>query len=276
MESGSTIYAGGGFTTIGGISRNCIAAIDIASGLASAWDPNANDTVKAIIKVGSTVYVGGMFTTIGGQNRNRLAGIDETTGLATTWDPNADASVNTLCYFDNILYVGGAFTTISGGNRWKYATYKLCSAFAPSITLNISTLHASAANTYQWYDQNGAITGANSQDYITTANGDYYVITNLNGCISDTSNVVSVVTTGIDDIMLKVSPLIHPNPATDAIFIDGLRGSARVEVYDISGKILLSQPLKSNQLDINNLSKGLYFIKLSTEEGCVVRKFVKE
>jgi trimeric autotransporter adhesin len=276
MKSGATIYAGGVFTTIGGTTRNRIATIDITTGLASAWDPNANDTVKAITKVGSTVYVGGTFTTIGGQTRNRIAAIDATTALATNWDPNADAAVNTLCYLDNILYVGGAFTTISGSTRWKYVTYKLCSTFAPTITLNMSTLHSSPANSYQWYDQNGAITGATSQDYITTANGDYYVITNMNGCTSDSSNVISVLTTNIVNYKPIEAIVIHPNPANDILFIDGLSNTAKAEIFDISGKLILIKQFNSNQIDISPLAKGLYFIKLSTAEGSVVRKFVKE
>jgi hypothetical protein len=47
-------------------------------------------------------------------------------------------------------------------------------------------------------------------------------------------------------------------------------------VYDISGKLLFTKLLNGNQLDISSLAKGLYFIKLSTAEGSLVRKFVKE
>ena len=40
--SGSTVYAGGGFTSIGGQARNSIAALDATTGAATAWDPNAS------------------------------------------------------------------------------------------------------------------------------------------------------------------------------------------------------------------------------------------
>jgi len=69
---------------------------------------------------------------------------------------------------------------------------------------------------------------------------------------------------------------IYPNPATNTLYTNGLTGINTVEVYDISGKLLLSKQLNSNQIDISSLAKGLYFIKLTTEEGSVVRKFVKE
>jgi hypothetical protein len=69
---------------------------------------------------------------------------------------------------------------------------------------------------------------------------------------------------------------VYPSPATSALIIDGLTNTALVEIYDISGKLLLTKQLNTQQLDISLLAKGLYFIKLTTEEGSVVRKFVKE
>jgi hypothetical protein len=68
---------------------------------------------------------------------------------------------------------------------------------------------------------------------------------------------------------------IYPNPVTTTLTIEGII-KATAEVYDISGKLLLAEQLNTNQVDISSLAKGLYFIKLNTEEGSVVRKFVKE
>jgi hypothetical protein len=38
--SGSTVYAGGNFTSIGGQGRGGIAALDPTTGLATAWNPD--------------------------------------------------------------------------------------------------------------------------------------------------------------------------------------------------------------------------------------------
>jgi len=43
--SGSTVYAGGSFSYIGGQGRNYIAAIDPSTGNATSWNPNSNNNV---------------------------------------------------------------------------------------------------------------------------------------------------------------------------------------------------------------------------------------
>jgi hypothetical protein len=119
--SGSTVYAGGYFTSVGGQTRNRIAAID-ALGNATGWNPDAsgsgNFNVRALAVSGSTVYAGGYFTSIGGQTRNRIAALDAS-GNATGWNPtagwNPDAypdEVYALAVSSGKVYIGGAFTNV--------------------------------------------------------------------------------------------------------------------------------------------------------------------
>ena len=44
--TGSTVYAGGNFSAIGGQARNHIAALDATTGAATSWNPNATATVR--------------------------------------------------------------------------------------------------------------------------------------------------------------------------------------------------------------------------------------
>jgi hypothetical protein len=83
--------------------------------------------------------------------------------------------------------------------------------------------------------------------------------------------------TGNEDMINKEKSIsIYPNPSSTSLNFEGISKTTIAEVYDISGKFLLSKQLFENWLDIRSLAKGLYFIKLSTAEGSVVRKFVKE
>ena len=46
--SGSNVYLGGTFSTVGGTARNNAAAVDPNSGADTGWNPNLNGTVNAI------------------------------------------------------------------------------------------------------------------------------------------------------------------------------------------------------------------------------------
>jgi WD40 repeat protein len=119
--SGSTVYAGGSFTSIGGTGRNRLAAIDTggtcltsySSSCLLSWNPNASNAVQALAVSSSTVYAGGSFTSIGGTGRNRLAAIG-TDGSLQSWNPNANNLVNAIAVSGPTVYAGGQFTSIGG------------------------------------------------------------------------------------------------------------------------------------------------------------------
>jgi hypothetical protein len=105
------------FANIGGQARNNLAALDPATGLATAWNPNSNGTIRDIAVACGTVYVGGFFTTIGGQARNRLAGIDVGSALATGFNPNAGGPVLSLSVGNGLVYAAGIFNALGGQTR---------------------------------------------------------------------------------------------------------------------------------------------------------------
>jgi hypothetical protein len=62
----------------------------------------------------------------------------------------------------------------------------------PTITQNNTVLTSSATAGNQWYVNDTIIPGATSQTYTITENGDYTVISTVNGCSSDTSAVLTI------------------------------------------------------------------------------------
>ena len=70
---------------------------------------------------------------------------------------------------------------------------------------------------------------------------------------------------------------IFPNPAGDYFQIVGLKDEAsRVEVYSLDGKLIINRPYISDKVDISNLSKGVYIIKLYSGYKTHVLRFIKD
>lgn len=82
--------------------------------------------------------------------------------------------------------------------------------------------------------------------------------------------------TGSERIIPEIS--IFPNPSTDFIhfYIYEPFISAIIQVYDINGKIAIQKETQDTFLDISNLQKGFYVIKINVNEKSWVQKFIKK
>jgi hypothetical protein len=72
--------------------------------------------------------------------------------------------------------------------------------------------------------------------------------------------------------------LIYPNPATDNIYISNIKGrSVIVKIYDISGRLILENKVSDKEyLNISTLPKGMYQIKLESNDWNIIRKLIKK
>lgn len=83
---------------------------------------------------------------------------------------------------------------------------------------------------------------------------------------------------GMDDIEFNfVEAKVYPNPAIDYLSIETKDEVQMLEVYDALGRRAISKTPKQNNfsLDISNLEKGIYILKLQTKEGIGNYKIVK-
>jgi hypothetical protein len=130
--AGSTIYAGGGFGSVQGVTRNNIAGINASDGAATNFDPNPSGegteggVVTALATDGSIVYAGGYFNAIGGQPRGLLAALNASDGSATSFNPNAsggNAMYALAIEPDGTLYAGGSFPTFDLAYQQGFAAF---------------------------------------------------------------------------------------------------------------------------------------------------------
>jgi trimeric autotransporter adhesin len=189
--SANTVYIGGyfnGANSIAGVSRNRAAAVDATTGVATAWDPNLDAEVNAIVPDGGVVYIAGNFggaTAINGTvTRDGLAAVDATTGAATAWDPLADSAAFALLVApDGTVYAGGEFNSFDTVAQSGFASFseppantavpQITGAPAVGQTLACSTGTWSGSTpqryAYQWLRDGVAIAGASGSAYILAA-----------------------------------------------------------------------------------------------------------
>jgi len=81
-------------------------------------------------------------------------------------------------------------------------------------------------------------------------------------------------TTGIP-VLNNAAIKLYPNPVTNTLYIDGLSQNAIITLLDLNGKAMIYKRIADNQLDIGNLSNGIYTLKIVEKSGVAIKKFVK-
>jgi len=72
---------------------------------------------------------------------------------------------------------------------------------------------------------------------------------------------------------------IYPNPTSELLFIssEGVNDLNAIKIYTLLGKVITSQKyIQNTPLDISNLSEGIYFIELISEEVSTIKRFIKK
>lgn len=121
VDAGGVVFAGGGFSFIGGQVRNCCLARLVGATGASdtTWTYGiANSSVFSLVLDANFLYPAGAFTTINGLTRRYVARIAKSfNGLNdAVFDAGVDAFVYTLALdpASQSLYVGGGLRSASG------------------------------------------------------------------------------------------------------------------------------------------------------------------
>ena len=87
--------------------------------------------------------------------------------------------------------------------------------------------------------------------------------------------------TGLPQYLTENDILVYPNPVSDNLTVTLRTNKFQVSnmaVYDINGKLILSQPVSDNNISVSTqtLAAGNYFLRLSDGKSSVTTKFVKK
>jgi hypothetical protein len=103
----------------------------------------------------------------------------------------------------------------------------------------------------------------------TTGSTDAFVL-KLKGCVAG-----DCITTDIEDAQSEQAPLSYPNPAQGTLYINQ-KIPTQVRISDLTGKALLVQDLKNQQVDISTLQAGIYLLELNSEGATRTERLVVE
>ena len=94
--------------------------------------------------------------------------------------------------------------------------------------------------------------------------------------VTDNRNFVAnfVSTEGVDE--LTVSFRLYPNPVNDKLYIETETEVEEVVVYDAFGRQQTTVNGQQSTVDVSNLNAGVYFVMIKTNEGVVVKRFIKQ
>jgi len=170
--------------------------------------------------------------------------------------------------------------------QWKISTF-LFERFRPKANFSneIQNLTANFMNTSSeinkanWDFGDGTSGTGNQVSHSYSKPGIYNVqITAFNqnlACDTLTKQIVVDINSPVENLILNEIK-IYPNPVTDWINIEGIHSKFDIKIYNSEGKVLFIQKnIINNQISVNFLNKGIYFLELVVNEQKIFRRFIK-
>ena len=218
---------------------------------------------------------GKIFKTSDGGNLWTPVVVTNISGIKSIYFPTSDTGYTAT-------EVDGVYKTIDGGNSWNHL-----SCIFPSQLTSIWFTDAKHGFVGGGDDNdfmilyktiNGGITWLSCSSVAHSLNAMYFSGSMPGYAVGNEIVMKYTDPSGLDNNTFSETNFdLYPNPATKSLTIETSK-NATVEIVNMQGQLVKAIPNISNKtsIDISGLQDGMYFVKLTTDEGSVVRKFVKE
>ena len=171
---------------------------------------------------------------------------------------------------------------------------------------NFNLLHASAAHTWnaypafstnttnaKWYWGDGSSSIGFHPNHTYSVTGTYSIcVTAYSACgdsavfcrNNDTSaiyiNILNRATTGIEQVSGGNNQVsVYPNPTNGVLNVELglLNEKTEITIIDVLGNIVMQSIIYNLKsiIDISHLNKGIYFLRVETNEGTTIKKIIK-
>jgi len=179
-------------------------------------------------------------------------------------------TVQTATGITPIIYTNGSIA-----NEFTSALSSYCKLWIATNSGNSSTppsAYDQAAWNPNWsfnqYSWNVTVNGITSGG----VDGDIF-----NGNITQLKTLMGCTTTGIEQENLNNAFNMYPNPSSTNFHIDytGVNGEAVVNVYDINGRLVLTQNMNGKTIiDASSLNEGIYNVNITNSDGVVNKRLI--
>lgn len=191
---------------------------------------------------------------------------------------------------DDFTWNNDSIYNITGNYTHTFTNQQGCDSIA-TLNLTLGTLETVitfvndtisptfTGDSYQWIncDTGTELTNENDSTFVPTQNGTYALIMTQGNC-TDTSNCILITHLSLDEYAIPKAT-VHPNPSTENIQIQiPYATEFNISILNLDGKTIHSY-YKINSLEslnIANLPKGIYYIRLETDNQIETLKFVKQ
>jgi PKD repeat protein len=142
---GSRLYVVGQFTTVDGLNRYRVVALNPTTGaVITTWAPAANAQIYNVVATDTTVYLAGDFSTMNGVARNKIAAVSATSGALLDFTADVQGGYGVrgmeLSPDKGKVVIGGSFTSVNGSTNPGRGLAALDSATGTSMPWLINSV----------------------------------------------------------------------------------------------------------------------------------------
>jgi hypothetical protein len=151
------------------------------------------------------------------------------------------------------------------------ATFDIISNINWTISNNQNWLTVSNTNG----SNNATITVFAMANPTTTIRTDTVIVLGT-GVIAQKITIHQDAGTAIKNDMDNTNVLIFPNPTNTIIFINNIEQNASASIFDSKGTMVLNKQIINNQIDITELSSGIYILHVIYSDKIITKKIIKK
>jgi PKD repeat protein len=156
-----------------------------------------------------------------------------------------------------------------------------------SLSFTNTTVEKGLTISYTWKFGDGATANTKNATHTYTANGSYTVTliaSHIHG-VDSISKTIKVIATSLDEKAPLINNfLVYPNPSRDNVLVDFFLNKSEnvsISVLDLTGKEIIQIPASyltagkhTTPIITNNLSEGMYMVRISSLETTLTTRLV--